>query len=559
MMSHSNTMKIQAIALLACLLTAVCAKAETLLFQISGTVGDNTGSSVANAGDVNADGIDDIIFGAPYNDTVGSQAGMAQVVSGRDGSLLHTLYGSNQASEFFGQVVLGAGDLNQDGYSDLLVSGEYDNGADNDPNKDWGRIYAFSGRTGVRLYTITGSRYLGRLGKALAVIGDINSDNVPDFIAGEPNGGAARNGVAHVYSGSTGVRLFQIQELLADDFGSAVSGIGDINADGTPDFAVGAPYSNTLTGDFKGSAHLYSGRTGARIATLFGRSARVKFGASITNAGDINADGYPDIAIGASGFGFGQVDYKPGYVEIFSGQNRSSLRMLVGSQDNERFGEMLEPMGDLNNDGVDDLAIGGIAYSSDGLSVRGRVQIFSGVDGTVLHTQLGTMPHAMLGLAGAAVDLNGDGLAELVLHARTDDTLSAELTAYRLAARFQSTIEASVTNHGTLTLTTAHALGNIACDYRIRVAKSVAALAAGRGKIVREFSGDNMVEKIFTVENLRRLQAPLTELAFGLDANCDDTGYRLSDTASVNTATIRGEARRRSLGQVARMIARRMQ
>ena len=219
--------------LLGLLASAPVRAQEQLWKSFGNSSGDLFGETVANAGDVNGDGIADLIVGARTDSTSG---GVARVVSGFDGSTIHTLYGTT-ANEQFGFAVAGIGDVNGDGFADFAISSPFFG------TKLWvGRVSVFSGQTGALLYRVQRGSF-DRLGYSLAPTGDLNGDNVPDFVIG-----SAYGLYAEVVSGKDGSNVMTLKPSggVPLFFSFAVATGGDVNGDGVDDIAVGDPDNQDL-------------------------------------------------------------------------------------------------------------------------------------------------------------------------------------------------------------------------------------------------------------------------------------------------------------------------
>ncbi len=329
--------------------------------------GTSFGFSVGNAGDVNNDGFPDFIVGAPGDSTMGLKAGRADVYSGFDGSLLHRAFGPN-AGDQFGFSVSGVDDLNGDGSADFIVGV---------PNSDFvgvnaGAIQVFSGANGSVLYTIFGSAPGDIFGVSVSGCGDVNGDNTPDFIVGAADAGLSLQGQAKVFSGANGATLHVVTGPSGTRVGVAVGSIGDIDQDGYDDFIVSAPgVGLSLAG--KGKVRAYSGINGAPIFTVSGQHAAEEFGSRLGPAGDVNGDGFNDIIVGSPLSDASFVD--GGRATIISGKDGAILHNLPGLGFQSIQGISVAIIGDINLDGFSDFIIGASA-ESDNAPHSGNVRVY---------------------------------------------------------------------------------------------------------------------------------------------------------------------------------------
>lgn len=227
------------------------------LFTFWGNSGTAFGASFDAAGDFNHDGTIDIIIGEPYNNAAGTAAGRVQVFSGADGSVLFNKYGE-AANIQLGREVSGAGDLNNDGYDDILFSNAT-------YNSYQAAVWAYSGQTGGLLYLLTGDGPSDDFGYAIDGLGDISNDGIDDFVVGAPKFpyGTSRGNV-YVYSGSDGALLYDhdVSGQPQEKLGFSVAGVGDTDEDGSADFVAGAPNGHDPDNPdennyYRGAAYLF--------------------------------------------------------------------------------------------------------------------------------------------------------------------------------------------------------------------------------------------------------------------------------------------------------------
>ena len=303
-------------------------KDAALLWEAHGMPGDGLGWSVAGAGDVNADGYPDVIAGAC---SAKEDAGSAFVYSGRDGSLLWRFDGSRGTGQHLGELlgmgVAGPGDVNQDGFSDLLVSAPFAG------QKRLGISYVYSGKDGSTIWEF-GSRQIKTLGWPVAGAGDVDLDGFPDLLVGTRG----------VYSGRDGSMLVRNSEGIR-----AVAGAGDVNRDGIPDFIV----STSLQAS---SAAVFSGKNGSMLWRFFGVFTD-QFGWAVAGAGDVDLDGFPDLLVGAPRAVNAQ-GIQVGAVYTYSGKTGAVLMRLEGQNEDDRFGNGVAGGGNLNGDFFPDVLVG---------------------------------------------------------------------------------------------------------------------------------------------------------------------------------------------------------
>jgi hypothetical protein len=394
------------------------------------------GSSVAGAGDVNGDGYADVIIGARYYDISFANQGAAFLYFGGSGAFNTTFDArlqANQAEAQVGSSVAGAGDVNGDGYADVIVGAPgYDNGETNE-----GAAFVYFGGAGAfdttRDALLQSNQAEAAFGFSVAGAGDVNRDGYADVIVGATlyDGGQAEEGAAFLYFGSPGAFNTTVDARLeadqADAFmGWSVAGAGDVNGDGYADLIVGAPRYDTGPGE--GAAFLYFGRAGAFATTpdaeLLSSAPEAVLGSSVAGAGDVNGDGYADVIVGA----FGQNNETGAAYVYFGGAgafNTLQDATLVVNQPFATVGYSVDGAGDVNGDGYADVIVGAPAISIGQTSEGAAFVFFGGEDFS------NTTPDAILdsdqaeafagGSVAGAGDVNGDGYADVIVGARNYD------------------------------------------------------------------------------------------------------------------------------------------
>ena len=396
---------VRLVAVWAVLLSSSPARAQRAIWIWDGEgVGDNFGI-VGAAGDVNGDGAADILVGAPSNSTDTLRGGRAYVYSGASGTLLYR-FASSEDLENVGISVAGIGDLDGDGRDEIAIGAS---GADNAIALDMGRADVWSGSSSVLSLLGEGRRNL--FGNSVSAAGDVDGDGVPDFIVGamlwqefSPN---FQKGRGYVYSGATGSVLHTFTgQTEGDLFGVSVCGAGDVNADGFADVIVGAMLDSVVASR-EGRGFVYSGVDGSLLYQLDGQFAFEGFGFSCDGVGDVNLDGYDDFLIGSA------TSVTPGHSYLYSGRDGSVLYHDVGERDGDRFGQSVAGAGDVNGDGYPDYLI---SAADAGPNQRGRVYLYSGRFGRLLYRWTGGRARRQFGWSVAGVgDVDGDQLADIAV------------------------------------------------------------------------------------------------------------------------------------------------
>ena len=282
------------------------------------------GASVTVVGDLDGDGIGDVLVGAIGARGVGKRSGSAVAYSGKDGSPLLELTGDGPWSEL-GFSAAALGDIDGDGCADFAVGARFDG----EGNSRAGSVVVYSGQTGRALQVIPGVSPREAVGSSICAVGDLTGDGVPELALGAPGWGrdGFRMGMVRIYSPTDGRLLREIPGEAADGgTGSALGAAGDLDRDGLDDLMVSAPAEG-----HGGVVRVYSGKDGSPLLRIDGEQAHASFGASMCGLGDVNGDGVPDLAIGAPDFDFHGEDV--GRVAVYSGADGKRLYTHDGDYD----------------------------------------------------------------------------------------------------------------------------------------------------------------------------------------------------------------------------------
>ncbi|HVS18761.1 MAG TPA: VCBS repeat-containing protein, partial [Planctomycetota bacterium] len=304
-----------------------------------------------------------------------------------------------------GSVVETVPDVDGDGVEDVLVASPFLAYA----GFQSGAVGLHSGVGGGLLLTVGGDAPGDHAGWSVVGLEDIDGDGLGDFAVGAidadtPEAGAGR---VRVHSGAGGAVLFEwTGNATSDGFGGTLASAGDVDGDGVLDVLVGAWRADVQ----RGRVEVRSGASGALIRQHLGNGPLDRLGHSLCGLGDLDGDGLADYALGATQEGVG-----PGYVLVVSGSNGVLIHGLSGTTPMEAFGASVCALGDVNGDGVGDLAVGAVFAEVEG-NTRGRVDAFSGASGARLwsHGGSGLQSQHGFALAGGR-DLDGDGTPDLVV------------------------------------------------------------------------------------------------------------------------------------------------
>jgi hypothetical protein len=381
-----------ALLVVALLVAAAPLGAQTPLYESLGNATrDEYGAALADADDVDLDGIADLLAGAP----AGADGGYMRVLSG-DGESQIWRIPAPFGAQRFGHALTGIGDADLDGVPDFAV-GAPDGGPGD------GRVILFSGGTGAPILSIVSPASPANpwpaMGFSLATVGDLDGDGVIEFLAGAPALGGGSPGEVLVLTHDPPLVLYATLFGVdpGDQFGFDVADAGDVDGDGVHDILVG-----TGAG---GYARVHSGATLVLLHHFTGPGEG--YGRVVSGLGDVDGDGFDDVAVGSPGLDF---------VDVFSGDTGALLRRfdaLSGA-----FGSAIAPLGDLDGDGTPDLAVGSPDDAPLGVEGAGSTVILSGATGGQLFMFIGSVEGARVGGALAALgDATADGERELAVGA----------------------------------------------------------------------------------------------------------------------------------------------
>ena len=389
------------------------------------------GSSVFTAGDVNGDGYSDVIVGAPGRHDH-ADVGFADVFHGSPDTLEETATwtkASNQEGALFGFSVSSAGDVNGDGYGDVIVGSPYWDGGQAFEGQAWVYLGWYNGlQTSPDWYEQLDAENI-QFGFSVSGAGDVNGDGYDDVIVGAPfyDSPQVEEGAAFVYLGSDiGLSNTSDWSKASDNtgaqFGYSVSSAGDVNGDGYADIIVGAPFL-----DDEGSAWVYLGSPNGTISKphWYGKNdqADSEYGTSVGTAGDVNRDGYSDVIVGAPRWDNGQVN--EGGVYVYLGSPGGLSTKYTWRQDSDTalalYGYSVDTAGDVNGDGFSDFIVGA-PYYENGSEGEGKAYVYLGAAGSLSLSPVWEKESNQLSAhygcsVGTAGDVNGDGYADIIVGA----------------------------------------------------------------------------------------------------------------------------------------------
>ncbi|MCB9466228.1 MAG: FG-GAP repeat protein [Candidatus Eisenbacteria bacterium] len=381
------------------------------------------GYSLGSAGDVDGDGYGDVIVGGPFASDPENGEGRVAIWNGGIDRPYAISWVGEKDQEFakYGSAVA-LGDFDGDGFDDLVTATPYwDAGSAVDAGGVW--VY-YGPETGVFTtedWSAFGIQSGQRFGIAVAAL-DANHDGYDDLVVGAPGTGSD-TGRVHIYDGSASGLPASPSRVLAGDgegeeFGFDVANAGDVNADGFADLLIGAPLA-TDARPAQGRANLHLGTVDGTSADpvwrTYGTSEDANCGYSVSGAGDIDADGYADVIVGSPGF-----DGGTGQVHVFTGSATGDMTEVwsqFGEQSGMRFGHDVSFGGDVDGDGFSDVMIGAPLFDGNAVD-GGSARVYRSTGTSIEMTALAAINSGGLGAqAGACIvgaDINHDGLSDLV-------------------------------------------------------------------------------------------------------------------------------------------------
>ncbi|MDX9751901.1 MAG: VCBS repeat-containing protein, partial [Flavobacteriales bacterium] len=378
------------------------------------TVADgHAGWSVANAGDVNGDGLSDVIVGLPDADGGTGQVHIYHGTPTGPGATPVLVFTGTAPGDRYGASVATAGDVNGDGYADVVIGAPGGSG----------RVTVHLGGPGgvaTDVATVLTGTPGSLFGAAVSTAGDVNCDGMADVVVGAPGAG-----MVHVHQGSpTGLLVPAALSIPAPQpgsgFGTSVATAGDVNGDGYSDIIIGAPdFSNGQAGEGAAFVHLGSpdGVVPAAHRQLEGNVAGLAFGTSVAGAGDVNGNGCSDVVVGAP------MHAPNGAIHVFHGSLAGlstvadyTYAMPGGAGNAARFGTAVAEGGDIDGNGLADIVVGA-PYASAPQTNEGRVYVLLSMPvgaPNITYLESNVAGRRIGWSVAGGGDIDGDGFSDII-------------------------------------------------------------------------------------------------------------------------------------------------
>jgi hypothetical protein len=320
-------------------------------------------------------------------------------------------YEGSHSFHKYGDGIASAGDVDGDGIPDFMVGARESTISSTALTP--GSITLYSGADGLEIYRIDGTSHNSSFGTVMCSIGDVDGDGAPDFVACDPMysiGSYTFEGAFWLYSGATGSVLMWETGTASSFFGNSVARLGDLDGDGLEEFAIGAP--NEGGG---GMVHLYSPGKGGRIKTYVAPDPNSNFGVALASIEDLDGNGLRDFIVGANRFD-GAPGNDIGAVYLIGSISGAMIHRYEGWDSLNEFGKVVEAIGDLDGDGLQDVVIAAPhARHGSTLSVGG-VEVYSSSTYLPIFSVSGSNANETFGSSIACLDdQDGDGFDDLLI------------------------------------------------------------------------------------------------------------------------------------------------
>ncbi len=387
------------------------------VWLVNGAASDeNLGAQIAVTTDLDGDTLPDILSLASDASSNGLyQNGVASALSAASGTILWRRDGAG-SFEHMAQVAKASEDVDGDGVLDLLLRAPSGSSA-GFFNNGW--VEMVSGATGTMLWHVDGNQHDMNLGSSALKIGDVDLDGIPDFAVSSPGSsglGMVENGLLEAYSSASGTLLWSTQgSVNYGRFGSGLLALDDVDGDGLGDLLTGLPTASTLGKTDNGYVQAISAMAGGLIWRKDGSFSGEQLGTSVVMVADFSGDGMQDVILGAHNADINGL-YDCGEILGVSGANGTNVWSVAGTEAQELLGKDLTTFTDMNGDGHTDLLAFSPFSNTQGLRDNGLVKAFSMTDGSIIWRHDGGHDGDRAGWARVlSFDHDHDGVSDLVL------------------------------------------------------------------------------------------------------------------------------------------------